>query len=141
MRDMTAEETRVFLIEGTRTGKLGVVRKSGSPLVTPIWFVLDGDEIVFTTHATSAKAKAMRRDDRVAMVVDDEEPPYGYVLIEGSVSISEDPDELLRWATIIGGRYMGSDRAEEYGRRNGVPGELLIRLRPARIVATAEVAG
>jgi len=136
---MTAAETRLFLSSGTRTGKLAFVRKDGRPLVTPIWFVLDGDDIVFMTHETSGKGRAIRRDGRVALVVDDEAPPYAFVLVEGSVSISEDPGELLHWATVIGGRYMGAERANEYGKRNGVPGELIVRIHPARIVATSRV--
>ncbi len=137
---MTSEQTRDFLSHGTRTGKLAIVRKSGQPSVTPIWFALDGDDLVFMTHETSGKAHAIRRDNRVALVVDEETPPYSFVLIEGTVTVSEDPDELLHWATVIGGRYMGADRAAEYGERNGVPGEYLVRLRPTRIVAKAGVA-
>jgi PPOX class probable F420-dependent enzyme len=107
--------------------------------VTPIWFVLDRDDIVFMTFESSGKGLAVRRDGRVAMVVDEEAPPYSFVLVEGTVSISEDPAELLRWATVIGGRYMGADRADEYGKRNAVPGELLVRIHPTRIVAMADV--
>lgn len=139
MQSMTKEEINSFLLSGTRTGKLAFVRKDGRPLVTPIWFVLDGDDIMFMTHETSGKGRALRRDGRVAMVVDEEAPPYAFVLVEGSVSISEDPDELLRWASLIGGRYMGTARADEYGKRNGVPGELLVRIHPARTVAMSGV--
>jgi hypothetical protein len=53
--------------------------------------------------------------------------------------LSEDPAELLRWAANIAGRYMGSDQAEAFGRRNGVPGELLVRVTPTRVVAKAKV--
>jgi PPOX class probable F420-dependent enzyme len=141
MENMTNEAVWRFLMEGTRTGKLAVVKKDGHPLVTPIWFVADGDDILFTTHETSGKGRAIRRDPRVAMVVDDDTPPYAFVLVEGMASVSEDLDGLLRWATVIGARYMGADRAEEYGRRNGVPGEYLVRIRPTRIVAHANVAG
>jgi PPOX class probable F420-dependent enzyme len=140
MIEMTPEQIRSFLSTGTRTGKLAVVRKDGRPLVTPVWFVLDEDDVVFTTYETSGKGRALRRDGRVSMVVDEEQPPYAFVLLDGEVTISEEPDELLRWATVIGARYMGPDRAEEYGKRNGVPGELLVRLRPSRIVAMAGVA-
>ena len=56
------------------------------------------------------------------------------------MTISEDQFELLRFSTMIGGRYMGADRAEEFGRRNAVPGELLVRLRAERVVAEADVA-
>jgi hypothetical protein len=55
-------------------------------------------------------------------------------------SISEDLEEVAHWAAVIGGRYMGEERAEEFGRRNGVPGELLVRLRPTHVVAVADLA-
>lgn len=139
MHKMTDQERRLFLAYKTRTGKLAVVRKDGRPLVTPIWFVLDGDDVVFMTFESSGKGLAVRRDGRVAMVVDEEAPPYSFVLVEGTVSISEDPVELLHWATVIGRRYMGVDRADEYGKRNAVPGELLVRIHPTRIVAMADV--
>jgi PPOX class probable F420-dependent enzyme len=138
--EMTADETRSFLLEGTRTGKLAVSRADGRPHVTPTWFTLDGDELVLTTAETSVKAKAIRRDPRVAMCVDDQEPPYSYVLVEGTATLSDDLDELRRCATAVGGRYMGADRADEFGARNAVPGELLVRIMPTHIVARAEIA-
>ena len=56
--------------------------------------------------------------------VDDERPPYSFVQVQGTVTISEDPADLVDIATRTGARYMGADRADEYGRRNGVPGEV-----------------
>ena len=138
--DLTPE-IRAFLSAGTRTGKLGYVAKDGRPLVAPVWFVIDGDELVFNTGATTPKARAIARDPRVVLCVDLDEPPYGFVQVQGTATASDDPDELLRTATAIGGRYMGADRAEEFGKRNGVPGELAVRIRPTRIVADLDVTG
>ena len=140
-RPMTHDEWRAFLAEGTRTGKLSTVRRDGRPHVVPIWFVLDGDDLVFTTGGRTVKAHAMRRDPRVAVCVDDERPPYAFVTVEGLARLSEDPAELLRFATEIGGRYMGAGRADEYGRRNAVPGEVLVRVTPADVLALADIAG
>jgi PPOX class probable F420-dependent enzyme len=130
-------------IEATppRTAKLGVVAVDGSPRVAPIWVVLDGDDILFTTGEGTAKGKALRRDSRVALCFDDERPPFSFVIVHGRASVSEDVDECRRWATIIGGRYMGADRAEEYGARNGVPGELLVRVRATKVLAERDIAG
>jgi PPOX class probable F420-dependent enzyme len=139
-REMTPEETRSFLLEGTRTGKLAIARADGRPHATPTWFVLDGDQLVLTTGETSVKAKAIRRDPRVAMCVDDQAPPYSYVMVEGIATLSDDLDELRRWATAVGGRYMGADRAEQFGARNAVPGELVVRITPTHIVARADIA-
>jgi PPOX class probable F420-dependent enzyme len=138
-RDMTEDERRAFLAEGTRTGKLATVRADGRPHVVPIWFVLDGDDLIFNTGADSLKGKALRRDPRVTLCVDDERPPYAFVMVEGTVTLSDDVEAMLPWSTAIGGRYMGADRAEEFGRRNAVDGELLVRLTPTRIVAKTDV--
>jgi PPOX class probable F420-dependent enzyme len=136
---MTAEHAREFLGHSTRTGKLASTRADGSPHLTPVWFVLDGDDLVFTTSTTSVKGRTLRRDPRAAMCVDDDGPPYSFVIVEGSVELSEDPEHLLEWATRIGARYMGADRAEEFGRRNGVPGELLVRLTPTKVIGVDRV--
>jgi PPOX class probable F420-dependent enzyme len=140
-RAQTPGEIAGFLMHGTRTAKVATMLPGGQPHVTPVWFVLDGEQIVFTTAAGSVKGRNLRRDPRVALVVDEEEPPYAFVHVRGRASISEDPGELRRFATEIGGRYMGQDRAEEFGRRNAVPGEVLVRVAPERVIADADVAG
>jgi len=139
-REMTPEEIRAFLSHGTRTAKLATSGPDGRPHVMPVWFALDGEDVVFTTWGDSVKGHNLRRDPRAAIVVDDEVAPFAFVHIRGRVTLSEDLDELLLFATAIAGRYMGVDRAEEFGRRNAVPGGLLVRLRPERVIATADVA-
>ena len=137
---MTDEQWRAFVSQGTRTGKLSTVRSDGSPHVTPIWFLLDGDDVVFNTAKDSVKGRNLARDGRVALCVDDDRPPFDFVVLEGRAVLSEDVDELRRWAARIGGRYMGEDRAEEFGRRNAVPGELLVRVRIEKVIAEAGIA-
>jgi PPOX class probable F420-dependent enzyme len=137
---MTDEEWREFVSYGTRTGKLATVRADGSPHVAPIWFLLDGDDLVFNTGKETVKGHNLARDGRIALCVDDERPPYSFVVLHGRAQLSEDPAELRRWATRIGARYMGEDRAEEFGARNGVPGELLVRVRIDKVVAVRDLA-
>lgn len=139
-RPLSDAERRAFLSEGTRTAVLGTARRDGSVHLAPIWFVLDGDDMVFNTGARTAKGRNLLRDGRATLCVDDSTPPFAYVRVEGTVALSEDLDEMLPWATRIAGRYMGPDLAEQYGRRNAVPGELLVRVTPTRIVSEAGVA-
>ena len=136
---MTAAERVAFLNAGTRTAKVSVARASGAPHVAPVWFVLDGDDVIFTTGSQSVKGKALARDGRVALCVDDENPPFAYVIIEGTAELSADLDDMLVWATRLGGRYMGEENAEAFGRRNAVPEERLVRVRPTRIIARAGI--
>ncbi|MER5534018.1 PPOX class F420-dependent oxidoreductase [Streptomyces mirabilis] len=137
---MTDEQWRAFVSQGTRTGKLSTVRADGSPHVAPIWFLLDGDHVLFNTAKDSVKGRNLARDGRVALCVDDDQPPFDFVVLEGRAELSEDLGELRHWAARIGARYMGEDRAEELGKRNGVPGELLVRVRVEKVVAWASVA-
>jgi PPOX class probable F420-dependent enzyme len=131
---------RDFLTTGTRTGKLGWVADDGRPLVAPVWFVVEGDDVLFTTGADTAKGRAIARDPRLVLTVDLEEPPYGFVQVQGVADVIEDLAEVRRIATACGGRYMGADRAEAFGARNGVPGEWGVRLRPTKVVVGLDVA-
>ena len=140
MRTMSGEEVASFLSAGTRTGKLATVRPDGRPHVAPIWFVLDGDVVVFTTAASTVKGRALRRDPRATLCVDDDRPPFAYVMVDGTVTLSDDLDDLRSWATRIAARYMGADQAESFGLRNAVEGELLVRLAPTNVVARAGIA-
>jgi PPOX class probable F420-dependent enzyme len=137
---MTDQEWREFVSEGTRTGKLATVHADGRPHVAPVWFVLDDTDLVFTTARDTVKGRALTRDPRTALCVDDERPPFSFVLVEGRVTISEEPAELLATATRIAARYMGDELAEQYGIRNAVPGELLVRLHVERVIARAALA-
>ena len=138
---MSEDEAWAFLaFEPPRPGALATARADGRPHVVPVWYALDGRTIVFTTGCDTVKGRNLARDVRVALCVDDDRPPFSFVHVEGRVTISDDLAEVRHWATIIGGRYMGADRAEAYGRRNGVPGELLARVEPVKIIAVKDVA-
>ena len=106
----------------------------------PIWFDLDDDTFVFTAGETTVKVRNMRRDPRVSLCIDDEEPPFHFVLVDGTAEMTADDPDLLYWATRLGGRYMGAELAESYGRRNAVPSELLVRVTPEKIVARKNIA-
>ena len=141
MASLSDPEVRDFLQHGTRTGKLGYLAASGRPLVAPVWFVVDGDRLVFNTGKETVKGRALARDPRVTLCVDLEEPPFAFVQVQGEAKLSEDPAELLRTATAIAARYMGAERAEEFGRRNAVSSELVVRLQPTKVLADFNISG
>jgi len=128
-----------FLSAGTRTGMLGFVASDGRPLVAPVWFVVDDGELAFATHRNSPKCRALQRDPRVTICVDDPHPPYSFVQVQGVATVTDDPGAVLDNTTRTGARYMGADRADEFGRRNAVPGELVVRVRPTKVIAGFDI--
>ena len=141
MPDMSKEEIRSFLLKGTFTGKLGTINKNGTSHVFPIWYTLDEDNIIFNTSDNSVKAKNIRHDNRVRLCVDDQAPLYSFVTIDGIAEIiSGEPSIIFKWAKIIAARYMGVDKAEEYGKRNSSEGELLIKIKPIKVIGQKDIA-
>ena len=139
---MTKDEIKKFLLQGTFTGKLGTINKDGTPHVVPIWYTVDEeDNIIFNTGDKSVKAKNIRRDNRVRLCIDDQTPLFSFVTIDGIVElISNEPGEVYKWAKIIAARYMGNDKSEVYGRRNSAEGELLIKIKPVRVIGQKNIA-
>lgn len=140
---MSRDEIKDFLLQGTFTGKLGTINKDGTPHVVPIWYTVDGeDNIIFNTSDKSVKATNIRRDNRVRLCVDDQTPLFSFVTINGIAEIiSNEPSEVYKWAKIIAARYMGYNKSEEYGRRNSAEGELLVKIKPIKVIGEKNIAG
>ena len=136
---MSDDEQIAFLRDGARPAVLSTVRADGRPHSAPIWYHLDGETVVFNTGADTVKGRNLAAHPRVSLCVQDDRPPYAFVVLEGTVTLVDDLAEVRKWATRIGGRYMGPDRAEEFGARNGVPGELLVRVTAERRIGAVDL--
>ena len=131
-----------FLRDPIRPALLATTRADGRPHVAPIWYALDDDPVtlVWNTGADTVKGRNIRRDGQVSLCVQDDRPPFSFVTLSGVAEWSDTQPDVRRWAGVIGARYMGPDREEEFASRNGVPGELVVRLTPTQIVAYKDVA-
>jgi hypothetical protein len=61
------------------------------------------------------------------------------VQVQGLATVAEDPQDTLDVATKTGARYMGADRADEFGRRNAGSGELVVRVSPTKVIAGFDI--
>ena len=96
-------------LKGKHFGKLGTLKKDGSPHVTPIWYLLEDGRLFVNTTTSRVKYHNIRRDPRVSFLVDD---GYPYVMIEGRARIAEERDGKKDIETLAI-RYTG----EEAGRK------------------------
>lgn len=139
---MSKDEAANFLSQGTMTAKVSTVNRDGTCHTVPIWFVLDGMDFIFATSDNSVKAKHIRKDNRVTICVDDQKPLYSFVTVYGNATIAREdnnPDELLKWSTKIAERYMGKENAERYGIGNATKGEVLVRVKPNKIIPYRDI--
>lgn len=138
---MTETQRRDFLLAPGRTGHLATTREDGRAHVAPIWFTLDGDDVVFNTNSETVKGRNLVRTGRAALSVDLPTMPYGFVHLEGRVTMADDPAQYREWTSIISAKYVPRDQVKAYTDRNAVEGELLVRLHPETIVAVNDLAG
>jgi PPOX class probable F420-dependent enzyme len=140
MKKLQGDDVKKFMQSGAKTGKLATVRSDGSPHIAAIWFTFHNEtgDLIFLTQETSIKFRNLQKDPRVSVLAEDETFPFGWARIDGVATTST--SDLLHWATESCRRYVGDDRADEYGRRNGVPGEALVRVRATKLIGQTELA-
>src|SRR5215213_4861106 len=108
---MDISEAMQFLAADTRTGKLATASAAGAPHVAPIWFVIDGEHVVFTTNQSTVKGRHLAENPRAALTVDTMDFPYDFVVARGPVEVVERAPDLLEWTTKIAERYVPDGRA------------------------------
>ncbi|MGW4114217.1 PPOX class F420-dependent oxidoreductase [Actinosynnema sp. NPDC004786] len=135
LREMSDPEWRAFVGHGTRTGKLATVRADGRPHVVPVSFVVQGSEVLFFTGPDTVKGRALRHEPRFALCVDDERPPFAFVLLEGEAQVDRTSEQVRTWAARIATRYLGVEHADAIARRTEELGEVLVRGRITKVVA------
>lgn len=141
MRSMDWVEASRFLLAGTRTAKVATANAQGRPHVTPVWFTVDGRDLVFSTSSRSVKARNLNHNPQVAVTVDDETPPFAFVSIIGHAELITRPDDFLSWTTRIATRYVGDQRGPEMGKLYTEMDDLLVRVHIDSLTARADVVG
>lgn len=105
------------------------------PLATPG----HGNDIVFVTSSGSVKARNLRRNPLASFTVDDPNPPYTFVNVEGPVTISDDTDLVRHWAEKFAARYMGAEFAKGFVQMEGFPDDRVYRLTPTHMTGLANL--
>ena len=139
MRAMDWPEASRFLLAGTRTAAIATIRRDGHPHVVPVWFTVEGHDVVFSTSSASAKAKNLERDQRATLCVSDDTPPFGFVTIKGEAQCIRRPDDFLVWTTRIARRYVGPERAVEMGTKYTEMDDTLVRIHVDSFIAYADI--
>ena len=99
-------------LKGVHFAKLATLNKSGSPQVTPVWYMYDDGKLIINTTADRVKYRNILRDQRVALLVDEE---YKYVTISGRARVAEERDAHKDIETLAI-MYTGEERGKKSAR-------------------------
>lgn len=98
----------VKFVGGTVIGKLATIHKDGTPHLTPVWFRYENGKFLINTSEGRVKLNNIRRDKRVALLIDDE---YEYLLVEGKARIAKERD-ALKDIESLAIRYVGAEQGK-----------------------------
>ena len=128
---MTQQEREAFLAD-LHVGVLGVTAPDRGPILLPIWYAYEpGGELIFVTNKDAEKAKLLERAGRFTVCVQNEQPPYQYVSVEGRILSMEAADHEGDLGPIAR-RYLGRKEGDEYVQETLGTEEILVRMQPER---------
>jgi PPOX class probable F420-dependent enzyme len=135
---MTQQEKEAFLA-AVHVGVLSIPREEQAPLTVPVWYGYEaGGEIWFVTGRDSHKGRLLSLGRCVSLCVQDEQPPYKYVTVEGTVSAVK-PSEVERDVRPLAHRYLGREWGDQYIATTGFAEareeNILVCVRPQRWLA------
>lgn len=131
------EQQREFLLSH-RLCVVGIGRRQGPPSLSPVYYVMDGDDLLISTTASRAKAKLIRRNPAVSVCVLHEQPPFPYLTVFGRGRIEEDGavELMARVGEAISGRPVPPEARAALETRARQEGRVVLRVTPERFVST-----
>ena len=117
MPQLSAAELDSFLDEPGHLLRLATVDDDGFPRIVPIWFIRQGDDIVFTPRGPSVFLANIRRDPRVGLSIDEDPLPYRKLTVRGNARIVHDVGHDDEWRDLyrnIAKRYVPDEAADAY---------------------------
>jgi PPOX class probable F420-dependent enzyme len=109
MSETLSEKARAYL-NGQRFAVLATINQDGTPQLTTMWYLLEGDTILMNTKVGRIKERNMRRDPRISICVED---GYDYVTIRGTVEMIDDQEIAHHDIFRLAARYHGEEKAKE----------------------------
>jgi PPOX class probable F420-dependent enzyme len=137
---VTPEERRQF-VRDHRTAIFGYNRRNDGPAMTVVYYLVESDdELLVSTMAERAKAKAVRRDPRVSLCVLDEQWPLTYLQVYGAATVDDDHDlavdVLRRILGVMAGTAMPSSTDADVERMVNDEQRVVVRFKPYATFAT-----
>jgi PPOX class probable F420-dependent enzyme len=128
---MTPEERRSFL-ESHRLCIVAYVRTSGPPAMTPVYYALDGDDIVISTTRSRAKARVLARHPAVSLCILGEQPPFPYLTVYGRARIEDSGavETMMRVGERMTGQPVPESARSALEQRARHEGRVVLRVTP-----------
>jgi PPOX class probable F420-dependent enzyme len=109
LQDPVAQE----LLQSSIPARLAYIAIDGTPRVVPIWFHWNGSEFVMATPPKAPKLKALAKNPRVALTIDDNTFPHKVLMVRGTARL-EPVDGIVPEYATAAERYFGPEQGRAW---------------------------
>jgi PPOX class probable F420-dependent enzyme len=128
---VSLNEASRALIDGANFASIATLNPDGSPQASVVWVTRDGDDLLFSTVVGRQKERNLRRDPRVSVTIFDQQLPYSYIEVRGSVTMT--PEGGRELINSLSHKYRG----EDYPVEPESTVRVVIRLTPQKVTGYA----
>jgi PPOX class probable F420-dependent enzyme len=128
---MLTDTVREFL-KKTLLARISTIDSHGYPHTVPVWFDVDGDDIIIISTRDTAKVRYIQANPKGSVTIGGDSGDGGGYLIKGQLTVEEDPD--LRWMKQLTYRYEPKEQAEKEIADWSTLDMIIIRLKPERVL-------
>jgi general stress protein 26 len=125
---------REFL-QKTLIARLSVIDPEGYPHTVPVWFMLEGDDIIFIAERSTRKVGYIQHNSKAAVTIGGDSEDGGGYLIKGEIAMEEDPG--LAWMRKVTYHYEEPEQAAKDCADWAELDMIVLRLRPRRVIKVA----
>ena len=101
------------LLQSTIPARLAYISTDGTPRVVPIWFYWNEREFVLGTPPKAPKLKALAKNPKVALTIDENTFPHKVLLVRGSARL-ESVQGIVPEYALAAERYFGSEQGKAW---------------------------
>ena len=129
--ELLEDPVATALFGSANPAKLAYTWMDGSPRVVPIWFHWNGREVVMATPPKAPKLKALAKNPKVALTIDDNQFPHRVLLIRGGARL-QPMDEIVPEYVMAAERYFGPEQGQAWVKqlRGMISGMVRITITP-----------
>ena len=114
-----SQEERLRFLEKQISLQIGTINKDGSPHLTTMWYVYDGDSFIFHTYTKSQKIINLKRDSRITLLTEagSQYSDLQGIIVYGNAEIINGKDsleEVIRYMEMVGQKYIKDEKGAQY---------------------------
>ena len=138
---MSEEELSSFLQKQISL-QIGTINKDGSPHLTTMWYLYDGESFIFHTYTKSQKIINLKRDSRITLLTEagNQYSDLQGIIVYGNAEIINGKDsleEVIRYMEMVGEKYIKDEEGSQYieGMKLQAPKRSVVVVKPSKFIS------